>query len=43
MRLEKLVEWKGKKILHVHDQRGLGKCRVRASHSHKRLGVSKRN
>ncbi len=27
----------------MHDQRGLGKCRVGASHSHKRLMANKRN
>jgi hypothetical protein len=41
VQLEGLVEWKGEKVL--HDQRGLGKCRVGASHSHKRLGVNKEN
>ncbi len=39
MQLEGLVEWKGEKVLHVHDQRGLGKCKVRASRSHKGLGA----
>jgi hypothetical protein len=43
VQLEGLVEWKGEKVLHVHDQRGLGKCKVGASHSHKGLGVNKGN
>ncbi len=38
MQLEGLVEWKGEKVLHVHE-RGLGKCRVGASHSHKGWGL----
>jgi hypothetical protein len=29
VQLEGLVKWKGEKVLHVHDQRGLGKCKVR--------------
>jgi hypothetical protein len=33
----------GGKVLRVHDQGGLGKCKVGASHSHKRLGASKGN
>jgi hypothetical protein len=41
VQLEGLVGWKGEKVLHVHDQGGLGKCRVGASHSHKGLGVDK--
>ncbi len=32
MQLEGLIEWKGENVLHVHDQRGLGKCRVGAPH-----------
>jgi hypothetical protein len=43
VQLEGLVKWKGEKVLHVHDQGGLGKCEVGASHSHKRLEVVKRN
>ncbi len=43
MQLEGLVEWKGEKALDVHVQRGLGKCRVRASHSHERLGANNGN
>ncbi len=43
MQLEGLVKWKGEKVLHVHDQRGLGKCKVGVSHSHKGLGVDKGN
>jgi hypothetical protein len=35
--------WKGEKVLHVHDQGGLGKCRVGAPLSLKELGVSKEN
>jgi len=38
VQLKRLVEWKGEKVLHVHNQRGLGKCRVEASHSHKKVG-----
>ncbi len=43
MQLKGLVGWKGGKVLHVHDQGALGKCRVGTSHSHKGLGVDKRN
>ncbi len=43
MQLEGLVEWKGEKVLHAHDQGDLGKCGVGASHSHKGLGVGKGN
>jgi hypothetical protein len=43
VQLERLVKWKGEKVLHVHDQRGLGKCKVGASPSHKVLGVDKGN
>ncbi len=43
VQMEGLVEWKGEMVLHVHDQGGLGKCRVGASHSHKGLGASKGN
>jgi hypothetical protein len=28
VQLEGLVEWKGEKVLHVHDQGGLRKCKV---------------
>jgi hypothetical protein len=38
-----LVEWKGEKVLDVHDQRGLGKCKVGAPYSHERFGASKGN
>ncbi len=31
------------KVLYVNDQRGLGKCKVGAPHSYKRLGVGKGN
>ncbi len=43
MELGGIVEWKGEKVLHVHDQRGLGKCKVRASHSSEGLRVGKGN
>jgi hypothetical protein len=43
VQLEGLVKWKGEKVLDVHDQKGLGKCKVGASHSHKRLGADKGN
>ncbi len=43
MQLKGLVEWKGEKVLHVHDQGGLRKCRFGASHSHKGLGVNMGN
>jgi len=43
VQLEGLVKWKGEKVLHVHDQRGLGKCKVGAPHSHKGLRVNKGN
>ncbi len=33
----------GEKVLHVDDQRGLGKCKVGAPHSPAKLGVSKGN
>jgi hypothetical protein len=33
----------GGKALHVHDQGGLGKCKVGAPHSPKRLGADKAN
>jgi hypothetical protein len=39
VQLEGLVEWKGENVLHVHDQGGLGKCRVGALHLHKNLGL----
>jgi hypothetical protein len=41
MQLEGLVGWKGEKVLHVHDERGLGKCKVGASYSYKGLRASK--
>ncbi len=43
MQLAGLVEWKGEKVIHVHEQRGLGKCKVGASHSHERLMANKGN
>ncbi len=43
VQLEGLVEWKGEKVINVHNQSGLGKCKVGASHSHKGLGASKGN
>jgi len=43
VQLEGLIEWKGEKVLHVHDQRDLGKCKVRAPYSPKWLGASKGN
>jgi len=43
VQMEGLVEWKGEKVLRVHDQGGLGKCKVGASHSHKGLKASKGN
>jgi hypothetical protein len=43
VQLKGLVKWKGEKVLHVHDQWGLGKCRVGALHSFKGLGVDKGN
>jgi len=43
VQLEGLVEWKGEKALDVHVQRGLGKCKVRASRSHKRPRVNNEN
>jgi hypothetical protein len=33
----------GGKFLHVDDQRGLGKCKVGAPHSHEGLKVDKGN
>ncbi len=42
MQLEGLVMWKGE-VLHVHDQGGLGKCRVGALKSPKGLGAGKEN
>ncbi len=33
MQLEGLVEWKGEKVLHVHDHKGLRKCKVGAPYS----------
>ncbi len=43
MQLERLVKWKGEKVLHVLDQGRLGKFKVRAPHSYERLGVDKGN
>ncbi len=43
VRLEGLVEWKWEKVLHVHDQGGLGKCKVGAPHSHEGLRANKGN
>jgi hypothetical protein len=39
VQLEGLIKWKGEKVLHVHDQGGLGKCKVKA----KKLRVNKGN
>jgi hypothetical protein len=36
-----LIEWKGKKVLHMHYFKGLGKCWVGAPHSYEGLGVDK--
>ncbi len=41
MQLEGLVGWKGRKVLHVHDERDLGKFKVGASYSHKGLKAGK--
>ncbi len=38
-----LINWKGEKVLPLHDQGGLGKCEVGASHSHKELVARKGN
>ncbi len=35
------MEWEWKNVLVVHDQKGLGKCKVGTLHSHERLGASK--
>ncbi len=43
MQLEGLIKWKGEKVLHVHDQKGLRKCKVGALHSFKGLRVNKVN
>jgi hypothetical protein len=43
VQFERLVEGKGEKVLYVHDQRGLGKCRVGALHLHEGLNVYKGN
>jgi hypothetical protein len=43
VQLKGLVEWKREKVLHVHDEKGLRKCKIGASHSHKRLGAGKGN
>jgi hypothetical protein len=43
VQFEGLVEWKGEKVLNVHDQRGLGKCKVGALHLHEGLNVNKGN
>jgi hypothetical protein len=43
VQLEESIKWKGEKVLHVHDQRGLGKCKVGAPHSHEGLGSNKGN
>jgi hypothetical protein len=43
VQLKGWVEWKGEKVLHVHDQGRLRKCKVGFSHSHKGLGVDKGN
>ncbi len=38
-----LIEWKGEKVTSMHDQGGLGKNKVGASHSHEGLWLSKGN
>jgi hypothetical protein len=43
VQLEGLVEWKWEKVLHVHDQGGLGKCKVGVPHSHEGLRANKGN
>jgi hypothetical protein len=43
VQLEGLVEWKGEKVLHVHDQGGLRMCKVGAPHSHKGWRANKGN
>jgi hypothetical protein len=35
------MEWEGENVIVVHDQRGLGKCKVGTLHSHEGLVVSK--
>jgi hypothetical protein len=37
------IEWEGENVLDVHDQKGLGKCKVGTPHSHEGLGVGKRH
>jgi hypothetical protein len=39
VQLEGFVEWKREKVLHVHDEGGLGKCKVEVLHSPKKLRV----
>jgi len=36
-----VVKWIGEKVLHVHDQRSLRKCRVGAPHFNEGLGANK--
>jgi hypothetical protein len=43
VQLEGLVKWKGEKVLHVHDQVGLRKCKVGALHSFEGLGADNEN
>jgi len=43
VQLKRLVEWKGEKVLHAHDQGALKKCKIGVSHSHKGLGANKGN
>jgi hypothetical protein len=43
VQLEGLVKWKGEKVLHVIDQKGLRKCKIGVPHSPKGLGVGKGN
>jgi len=39
VQLERLIKWKGEKVLHVCDQRVWEKCKVGASHSQKGWGL----
>ncbi len=43
MQPEGSVKWKGGKVLHVLDQKGLRKCKIGAPHSPKGLGAGKGN
>jgi hypothetical protein len=33
------IKWEGENVLAVHDQGGLGRCKVRTPHSHEGLGA----